>query len=139
MDKLWTKNDRTVKRKKNIPQGSNQYKLQQQMMMTLGSGDLRQAVQLPAGEDLHEWVAVNTVDFFNQINMLYGTITDTCTLDSCPLMSAGPKFEYLWADGFTVKKAIKCSAPEYIDYLDLDSVTTGWWISVPLKSGYTLP
>lgn len=57
------------------------------------------------------------VDFFNQINMLYGTITEFCTEDSCPIMSAGPKYEYHWADGHTVKKPIKCSAPKYIDYL----------------------
>jgi len=57
------------------------------------------------------------VDFFNQINMLYGTITDHCTPEACPVMSAGPKFEYLWADGASVKKPIKCSAPQYIDYL----------------------
>ncbi len=31
------------------------------------------------------------VDFFNQINMLYGTITEQCTTESCPVMSAGPK------------------------------------------------
>jgi MOB kinase activator 1 len=84
---------------------------------TLGSGNLRLAVMLPEGEDLNEWVAVNTVDFFNQINMLYGTITEFCTEESCPIMSAGPKYEYHWADGHTVKKPIKCSAPKYIDYL----------------------
>ncbi|XP_060791747.1 MOB kinase activator 1Bb isoform X4 [Neoarius graeffei] len=75
------------------------------------------AVILPDGEDLNEWVAVNTVDFFNQINMLYGTITDFCSEDSCPVMSAGPKYEYHWADGTNIKKPIKCSAPKYIDYL----------------------
>ena len=65
------------------------------MMMTLFvvSGNLRLAVMLPEGEDLNEWVAVNTVDFFNQINMLYGTITEFCTEQSCPVMSAGPKYE----------------------------------------------
>ena len=57
------------------------------------------------------------MDFFNQINMLYGTITEFCTEDSCPIMSAGRKYEYHWADGTTVKKPIKCSAPKYIDYL----------------------
>ena len=56
-------------------------------------GNLRLAVMLPEGEDLNEWVAVNTVDFFNQINMLYGTITEFCTEQSCPVMSAGPKYE----------------------------------------------
>merc|ERR1711874_780159 len=82
-----------------------------------GSGNLRLAVMLPEGEDINEWVAVNTVDFFNQINMLYGTITEFCTEEICPIMSAGPKYEYHWADGFSVKKPIKCSAPKYIDYL----------------------
>lgn len=49
--------------------------------------------------------------------MLYGTITEFCTEESCSIMSAGPKYEYHWADGLTVKKPIKCSAPKYIDYL----------------------
>lgn len=49
--------------------------------------------------------------------MLYGTITEFCTEETCPIMSAGPKYEYHWADGHTVKKPIKCSAPKYIDYL----------------------
>jgi len=62
-------------------------------------------------------VFLAAVDFFNQINMLYGTITEFCTEESCPIMSAGPKYEYHWADGHTVKKPIKCSAPKYIDYL----------------------
>ena len=30
---------------------------------------------------------------------------------------SGPKYEYHWADGQTVKRPIKCSAPKYIDYL----------------------
>lgn len=28
-----------------------------------------------------------------------------------------PRYEYHWADGTTVKKPIKCSAPKYIEYL----------------------
>eukprot|EP01115_Flamella_aegyptia_P012436 TRINITY_DN6205_c0_g1_i1.p1 TRINITY_DN6205_c0_g1~~TRINITY_DN6205_c0_g1_i1.p1 ORF type:complete len:222 (+),score=43.00 TRINITY_DN6205_c0_g1_i1:27-692(+) len=83
----------------------------------LGSGNLRLAVTLPEGEDLNEWLAVNTVDFFNQINMLYGTITEWCTPENCQVMSAGPKYEYHWADGQKIKKAIKVSAPQYVDYL----------------------
>ncbi|VDI25662.1 Hypothetical predicted protein [Mytilus galloprovincialis] len=111
------RNNKTFKPKKNIPEGSHQYDLMKHAAATLGSGNLRQAVVLPEGEDLNEWVAVNTVDFFNQINMLYGTITEFCTEETCPVMSAGPKYEYHWADGQTVKKPIKCSAPKYIDYL----------------------
>jgi DNA mismatch repair ATPase MutL len=50
---------------------------------------------------------VNTVDFFNQINLLYGSITEFCTDASCPVMSAGPKYEYQWMDGVQVKKPIQ--------------------------------
>jgi len=111
------KKSQTFKPRKNIPEGTKQYQLKKYAEATLGSGNLKLAVQLPEGEDLNEWLAVNTVDFFNQINMLYGTITEFCTPQECPVMSAGPKYEYMWADGRTVKKAIKCSAPEYVDHL----------------------
>jgi MOB kinase activator 1 len=57
------------------------------------------------------------VDFFNQINMLYGTITEFCTPQECPIMSAGAKYEYHWCDGVQFKKPVKLSAPEYVDYL----------------------
>jgi hypothetical protein len=56
-------------------------------------------------------------DFFNQINILYGNITDFCSPQTCEVMSAGPKYVYLWADGQIIKKPIKVSAPEYVDYL----------------------
>ncbi|KFQ00180.1 MOB kinase activator 1A, partial [Haliaeetus albicilla] len=111
-----SRSSKTFKPKKNIPEGSHQYELLKHAEATLGSGNLRQAVMLPEGEDLNEWIAVNTVDFFNQINMLYGTITEFCTEASCPVMSAGPRYEYHWADGTNIKKPIKCSAPKYIDY-----------------------
>lgn len=111
------KNAKTFKPKKNIPEGTHQYELQKYAEHTLGSGNLREAVILPPGEDVNEWIAVNTVDFFNQINMLYGTLTEFCTAEECPVMSAGPKYEYHWADGQAVRRPIKCSAPEYIDYL----------------------
>ncbi|XP_064388925.1 MOB kinase activator 1B-like isoform X2 [Halichondria panicea] len=114
---LRASNTKTVKHLKKIPEGSHQHDMMKHAAATLGSGNLKLAVQLPDGEDLNEWIAVNTVDFFNQINMLYGTITAHCTTESCPVMSAGPKYEYHWADGTTVKKPIKCSAPKYIDYL----------------------
>ncbi len=65
----------------------------------------------------NEWLAVNTVDFFNEISLLYGIVSETCTKDTCPVMSAGAKYEYLWMDGVKVKKPIKVSAAAYIDYL----------------------
>ena len=54
------RNNKTFKPKKNIPEGSHQYDLMKHAAATLGSGNLRQAVVLPEGEDLNEWVAVNS-------------------------------------------------------------------------------
>lgn len=55
--------------------------------------------------------------FFNDINHVYNSLSEHCTNISCPIMSAGKKYEFLWADGKTIKTPIKCSAPEYINYL----------------------
>lgn len=98
----------------------------------MGSGNLKEAVKLPPGEDGNEWLAVNTVDFFNQVNLLYGTLTEFCTPVSCPTMTAGPKFEYRWADGVQIKKPIEVSAPKYVEYL-MD------WIDVQLDDETIFP
>ena len=58
-----------------------------------------QAVRLPSGEDFSDWLAVHVVDFFNRINLIYGTVCEQCSDTSCPTMSGGPKYEYLWQDG----------------------------------------
>lgn len=62
-------------------------------------------------------VCIAAVHFFNAASMVYGTCTDFCTNENCEVMSAGPKYEYLWADGVKVKKPIKVSAPQYIEYM----------------------
>ena len=54
------RSNKTFKPKKNIPEGTHQYDLIKHAAATLGSGNLRLAVQLPEGEDLNEWVAVNS-------------------------------------------------------------------------------
>ena len=58
---------------------------------TLGQGNIKEAVRLPPGEDLNEWLAVNTVDFYNAISVLYGSLEDYCTPKTCPAMAAGSK------------------------------------------------
>ncbi|KAH9372914.1 hypothetical protein HPB48_016538 [Haemaphysalis longicornis] len=69
----WGRSSKTFKPKKSISEGTHQYDLMKQAAATQGSGNLRLAVMLREGEDLNEWVAVDTVDFFNQIHILYGT------------------------------------------------------------------
>ena len=44
-------------------------------------------------------------------------LTWPAAVQDFPVMNAGPKYEYLWADGTTIKKPISCSAPRYVDYL----------------------
>ncbi|XP_057506791.1 MOB kinase activator-like 1A [Actinidia eriantha] len=129
---LGSRNQKTFRPKKSAPSGSKGAQLKQHIDATLGSGNLREAVRLPPGEDLNEWLAVNTVDFFNQVNILYGTLTEFCTASNCPTMTAGPKYEYRWADGVTIKKPIEVSAPKYVEYL-MD------WIEVQLDDESIFP
>lgn len=76
----------------------------------------RNVLQQAKGHDLFSSF-LSAVEFFQQISMLYGTLAEFCTDASCPIMSAGPRYEYYWADGQTVKKPVKCSAPRYINNL----------------------
>jgi len=85
-------------------------------LSTLGTASMKEAVKCPPNEDRNEWIAVNTVDFYNEINMLYGSIAEFCTKETCPEMKAG-QHTYLWADGVKIKKPISVSAPEYVDLL----------------------
>lgn len=92
--------------------------LKKHIEQTLGSGTIEQAVKLPQGEDPREWIAVNTVFLFNALSVLYSVLDEElCTDESCPIMSAGPQYEYLWADGVRVRTPIKLSAPAYINAL----------------------
>ncbi len=107
-------------------------------------------MKLPEGEDENEWLAVNSkmskqpfrwistdlalvVDFYNHINLLYGSITEFCSPQSCPEMKATDecvalnlitsavlikaRFEYLWQDSDNFKRPTKMPAPTYIEHL----------------------
>jgi MOB kinase activator 1 len=84
---------------------------------SLGLGNIRQAVQLPDGEDKKEWLAANTVDFFNEISLLWGIITETGVPSKAPGEGFPPGFEYSWADGVKIKKPIQSSGPAYVEYV----------------------
>lgn len=74
------------------------------------------------------------MDFYNQINLLYGAITEFCSPQSCPEMKATDeydfldgcntiaeadcnRFEYLWQDNENYKRPTKMPAPAYIEQL----------------------
>ncbi|GAM84630.1 hypothetical protein ANO11243_026270 [Dothideomycetidae sp. 11243] len=97
--------------------GSNAWQLKQFADATLGNGSLKKVVKLPEGEDRDEWLAVNIVDFYNQINLLYGAITEFCSPQSCPEMKATDEFEYLWHHPPAYPKPTRLPAPTYISNL----------------------
>lgn len=74
--------------------------------------NLKGAVKLPDREDLNEWVAYNLFDFHKQVCMLFGTISQHCTRDKCPEMTAGQN-KYLWSSG---TKTMELSAHDYITH-----------------------
>ncbi|KAG0727423.1 MOB kinase activator-like 3 [Chionoecetes opilio] len=108
----------TFRPKKKFEPGTLKYSLHKQAQASLSSGiNLRSVVSLPPGEDLNDWIAVHVVDFFNRINLIYGTVCEYCTQASCPTMSGGQKFEYRWADGAKYKKPTALPAPQYVSLL----------------------
>ncbi|KAK7099031.1 MOB kinase activator 3B-like [Littorina saxatilis] len=110
--------DKTFRPKKRFDRGTLKYSLHKQANASLNSGiDLKEVVKLPPGEDANDWVAVHVVDFFNRINLLYGTVCENCTEQSCPTMCGGPRYEYHWCDGVNYKKPTALPAPQYIGLL----------------------
>lgn len=108
----------TFRPKKRFVQGTIRYSLHKQAQASLQSGiNLRQVVELPPGENMNDWLAVHVVDFFNRINLIYGTVSEYCNETTCSTMSGGPRYEYLWADGDTFKKPTQLPAPKYIELL----------------------
>ncbi|CEP19552.1 hypothetical protein [Parasitella parasitica] len=113
------------------------YLLSPQVNTMLVRGNFKTITELPKYVDINEWLAFNSTymeisivmvkaevvdsvaiiafEFFNHINLFYGTITNFCTLQTCATMSAGPGVEYTWIDS-SLKK-LKLPAPQYIDYM----------------------
>jgi len=73
-----SRNYKTFKPKKHIDESSHQFELMKYAMQTLGSGNLRLAVALPEGEDLNEWVAVNSKSYEQCLVCLVQTQVHLC-------------------------------------------------------------
>jgi len=85
--------------KKRIQQGSKQYTLKQSLKASLGNGNMiKESVKLPPGENVNEWIAMNTIELYNTMNLCYGIVSEFCSETTCPQMTAGPKVTYFWAD-----------------------------------------
>lgn len=85
-------------------------------MDTLGIADLRKIVCKPEGEDMNEWYATKISQIYDELKLLYSTISEYCTAESCPDMKGGD-MKYLWADNKKYKNPVEVPAPEYIGLL----------------------
>ena len=80
------------------------------LLSRITKDDLKETVQLPTGVDPNEWLATNTMSFFNHISLMQESLHGFCTSQTCSNMpNTTPNF-------FQDKgKKIRSSAPEYID------------------------
>ena len=96
--------------------------------------DISSIVQLPSNTDINEWFAVHIVQFYNELSLLCSIIRHNnviCNESSCPTMSAGEDYEYLWHSREFIQP-IAVSAPKYIDFL-LE------WIEEIINDKHTFP
>lgn len=90
----WSGAGKTFAPRRQHRPGTRQYSLHRNAEVTLGSGNLREAVACPDGEDTNEWLACKTLDLYNEVSLVHGMVAEFCTSVSCPIMCAGKKWEY---------------------------------------------
>lgn len=79
------------------------------------AGKLHHLSKLPPKTDIHEWLATNSLAFFNHVNVQVGAISELCTPQSCATMTAG-KETFEWLDDRKVsKKMTRVPAKQFID------------------------
>lgn len=113
-----------------LPAKSRYSTLLLERQKTLGSEDLGLQVKLPAGASEEEWLAVSTIDIFNEINLLAGAVQDLCTEHTCPVMNAG-SYTFAWAED-KKQAPTRLSAPKYFETLLL-------WVERQLSDESFLP
>ena len=95
--------------------------------------DIRALVKTPAFAEVNDWLALHTVDFYNDLSLLCGTVLEFCEQNEtggqlqevggagvedkqggCDTMTAGPKYQYLWKDEGEFKSPTELSAAQYL-------------------------
>jgi len=111
----WWNRNKTQREPKQLK--GNRATLKATMVATLGKGDLRKVVKCPDGEEVNEWISVNTINFFNMCNSLFAMTQDFCTATSCPKMTAGTTEYLLWPCAENHHKTSHTPAPIYCERL----------------------
>lgn len=79
------------------------------------AGNLQRLSQLPPQTDIHEWMATNSLAFFTHVNVQFGAVSEMCTQQTCPVMSAG-KETFDWLDDRKGKaKSTRVPAKQFIN------------------------
>lgn len=109
----------------------------------LVKGNFKTIVMLPKYVDITEWVAVNSAydvpilesfdvdrhatvfDFFQNLNMFYGVVSECCTKASCPTMTAGPSYVCLSCHVFGILSLKWQIASCARNIMCTDSITRG--------------
>lgn len=100
--------------------------------------ELLSITEVPEGLDVNEWLALHTIGFFEHVNLIYGTISEFCTLSSCPdMVGPGPR-QYMWMDDKGKKSRL--SSPQYVDYvMTFVQKTANDEAIFPTKHGHDFP
>eukprot|EP00029_Vermamoeba_vermiformis_P004453 TRINITY_DN14995_c0_g1_i1.p1 TRINITY_DN14995_c0_g1~~TRINITY_DN14995_c0_g1_i1.p1 ORF type:complete len:218 (+),score=34.17 TRINITY_DN14995_c0_g1_i1:15-668(+) len=116
-DAFKKKAPKTLKFKKDIKKDSTMGTYWEQFKQTFSKAPtMRDAIKLKDGYSRDEWLAMNTIEAFNTLVLVYGYVSDFCTSASCPTMNAGEKYQYLWAES-KKDKPQKLDAPTYTERL----------------------
>lgn len=100
--------------------------------------ELLSITEVPEGLDVNEWLALHTIGFFEHVNLIYGTVSEFCTLSSCPdMVGPGPR-QYMWMDDKGKKSRL--SSPQYVDYvMTFVQKTANDEAIFPTKHGHDFP
>ncbi|KAK8822690.1 hypothetical protein WA556_001584 [Blastocystis sp. ATCC 50177/Nand II] len=55
-------------------------------------------IDIPPGVDENTWIFEKAQFYLEECRLLFESINDSCTPSSCPEMTAGPHYTYLWTD-----------------------------------------
>jgi MOB kinase activator 1 len=114
---IFKRKPNTIKFKKKIRKDSKMYTYKTEIKQSLAKSlSMREAVKLKPDVSEDEWIAMNTIEAYNTLILVWGFVSDFCTANSCPVMCAGEKYQYLWAES-KKDKPVKLDAPAYVEKL----------------------
>ncbi|XP_075921506.1 MOB kinase activator 2-like isoform X1 [Petromyzon marinus] len=123
--------------KKSAPEERRLYLEPDYVRACITESELRPLITLPPSIELNEWLATHVTTFFGHVNLQYSAISEFCTAETCPLMTAC-NVQYFWQD--ERGKKVKCTGPQYVDYVMSCIQTTITDESVfPTKYGRDFP